>query len=214
MSNPIIARLRGDGRLDRLFIDGEWVLPAGPSHASVIDPSTEEPVAQIALGSAQDVATAVDAARRAFGAWSSSSVESRAAFLGRVHSLILERAEVFAQAISLEMGAAIGFARSTQVPVAAEHIRVARDNLAGYPFLSHRGDVTIQREAIGVCGLITPWNWPLYQITAKVGPALAAGCTVVLKPSELSPLSALLFSEVVQDAGIPPGVFNLVSGNG
>jgi len=214
MSNPVIARLRGDGRLDRLFIDGEWVLPAGPSHASVIDPSTEEPVAQIALGSAQDVATAVDAARRAFGAWSTSSVESRAALLGRVHSLILERAELFAQAISQEMGAAIGFARSTQVPVAAEHIRVARDNLASYPFLTHRGDVAIMREAIGVCGLITPWNWPLYQITAKVGPALAAGCTVVLKPSELSPLSALLFAEVMHDAGIPPGVFNLVSGNG
>jgi aldehyde dehydrogenase (NAD+) len=214
MNVSLVEQLKVAGRLDRLFIDGEWVLPAGQSRASVIDPSTEEPVAQIALGTAEDVAAAVAAARCAFATWSVSSVQSRASLLDRVHTLILERAELFAQAISQEMGAAIGFARSTQVPVAAEHIRVARDNLAGYQFLTHRGDVAILREAIGVCGLITPWNWPLYQITAKVGPALAAGCTVVLKPSELSPLSALLFAEVVHDAGIPSGVFNLVSGNG
>ncbi|OOG53156.1 aldehyde dehydrogenase family protein [Polaromonas sp. C04] len=214
MNSSIVECLRSAGRLDRMFVDGEWVLPHGQARTSVIDPSTEEPVTEIALGNAQDVATAVAAARRAFAAWSVSSAQSRAVLLDRVHTLILERAELFAQAISLEMGAAIGFARSTQVPVAAEHIRVARDNLASYPFLTHRGDVAIMREAIGVCGLITPWNWPLYQITAKVGPALAAGCTVVLKPSELSPLSALLFAEVMHDAGIPPGVFNLVSGNG
>ena len=182
--------------------------------SAVIDPSTEEPVAEIALGNAQDVAAAVAAARRAFATWSVSSAQSRASLLDRVHSLILERAELFAQAISLEMGAAIGFARGAQVPIAAEHIRVARDLAASYPFLTHRGDMAIMREAIGVCGLITPWNWPLYQITAKVGPALAAGCTVVLKPSELSPLSALLFAEVMHDAGVPPGVFNLVNGNG
>jgi aldehyde dehydrogenase (NAD+) len=214
MNSAIVERLRSAGRLDRVFIDGEWVLPQGLARSTVIDPSTEQPIAEIALGSAQDVAVAVVAARRAFATWSVTSTQSRALLLDRVHALILERAELFAQAISLEMGAAIGFARSTQVPVAAEHIRVARDNLASYPFLSHREEVAILREAIGVCGLITPWNWPLYQITAKVGPALAAGCTVVLKPSELSPLSALLFAELVHDAGIPPGVFNLVSGNG
>jgi aldehyde dehydrogenase (NAD+) len=214
MNSAIVERLRSAGRLDRVFIDGEWVLPQGHARSTVIDPSTEQPIADIALGSAQDVAVAVAAARRAFASWSVTSTQSRALLLDRVHALILERAELFAQAISLEMGAAIRFARSTQVPVAAEHIRVARDNLGSYPFLSHRGDVAILREAIGVCGLITPWNWPLYQITAKVGPALAAGCTVVLKPSELSPLSALLFAELVHDAGIPPGVFNLVSGNG
>ena len=112
------------------------------------------------------------------------------------------------------MGAAIAYARRAQVPLAAEHIRVARDNLATYSFITPRGSTAIMREAIGVCGLITPWNWPLYQITAKVGPALAAGCTVVLKPSELSPLSALLFAEVMDDAGCPPGVFNLVNGTG
>ena len=209
-----LERLGAAGRLDRIFIDGEWLVPHGQGRAAVIDPSTEETVAQIALGNAQDVAAAVIAARRAFATWSVCSAQSRALLLGRIHGLILERAEVFAQAISLEMGAAIAFARSTQVPVAAEHIRVARDNLASYPFVTHRGDVAIMREAIGVCGLITPWNWPLYQITAKVGPALAAGCTVVLKPSELSPLSALLFAELMHDAGVPAGVFNMVSGNG
>jgi aldehyde dehydrogenase (NAD+) len=210
----IVERLRTCGRLDRVFVDGEWIVPHGQVRACVIDPSIEEPVAEIVLGNSQDVDMAVAAARRAFKTLSVSSVQNRALLLDRVHALILERAELFAQAISLEMGAAIGFARSTQVPVAAEHIRVARDNLASFPFLTHRGAVAIIREAIGVCGLITPWNWPLYQITAKVGPALAAGCTVVLKPSELSPLSALLFAEVMHDAGVPPGVFNLVNGSG
>jgi aldehyde dehydrogenase (NAD+) len=214
MKSSVIERLTGAGHLDRIFIDGEWVLPAGQDRASVVDPSTEEPVAEIALGSAQDVDAAVAAARRAFATWAVSSAHSRAALLDRVHTLILERAESFAQAISLEMGAAIGTARSAQVPVAAEHIRVARDIVRSYPFLTHRANIAIVREAIGVCGLITPWNWPLYQITAKVGPALAAGCTVVLKPSELSPLSAVLFAEVMRDAGVPAGVFNLVNGAG
>ena len=214
MNSSVIERLTGTGHLDRIFIGGAWVLPAGRARSSVIDPSTEQPVAQIALGSAQDVAAAVAAARRAFATWSVSSAQSRAALLDRVHSLILERAELFAQVISLEMGAAIGTARGAQVPIAAEHIRVARDIVSSYPFITHRGETAIMREAIGVCGLITPWNWPLYQITAKVGPALAAGCTVVLKPSELSPLSACLFAELMHDAGVPAGVFNLVNGEG
>ena len=214
MNSSIVERLTSASHLDRIFIAGEWVLPAGQARTSVIDPSTEEPVAEIALGSAQDVAAAVAAARCAFATWSVSSAQTRAALLDRVHSLILERAELFAQAISLEMGAAISTARGAQVPIGAEHIRVARDIVGSYPFLTHRGKTAIMREAIGVCGLITPWNWPLYQITAKVGPALAAGCTVVLKPSELSPLSALLFAEVMRDAGVPAGVFNLVNGDG
>jgi aldehyde dehydrogenase (NAD+) len=190
------------------------VLPQGQGRASVIDPSTEEPVVQIALASTRDAERAVAAARRAFVTWSVSSPQSRAELLTRVHGLILERTELFAQAISLEMGAAIVTARAAQVPIAAEHIRVARDIVASYPFVTERDGMAIVREPIGVCGLITPWNWPLYQITAKVGPALAAGCTVVLKPSELSPLSALLFAQVMHDAGIPAGVFNLVNGEG
>ncbi|SOY46099.1 3-succinoylsemialdehyde-pyridine dehydrogenase [Cupriavidus taiwanensis] len=214
MKPAIIERLTSAGHLDRIFIDGEWVRPAGQARAAVIDPSTENVVAEIALGSRQDVATAVAAARAAFAGWSVSSIQSRADLLGRVYHLILERAEVFAEAISLEMGAAISVARSAQVPAGAAHIRVACDVMSRYPFVSHRDGTTIAREAIGVCGLITPWNWPLYQITAKVGPALAAGCTVVLKASELSPLSALLFAQVMQDTGAPPGVFNLVNGEG
>ncbi|VTU19282.1 3-succinoylsemialdehyde-pyridine dehydrogenase [Variovorax sp. PBL-H6] len=214
MNASVIEHFKRAGHLDRMFIGGEWVLPETLARVGVVDPSTEETVAEIALGSARDVDAAVAQARSAFTTWSVSPVQGRALLLDRVHALILERAELFAQAISLEMGAAICFARSTQVPSAAQHIRVARDNLTRYPFITHRGDMAIVREAIGVCGLITPWNWPLYQITAKVGPALAAGCTVVLKPSELSPLSALLFAEVMHDAGIPPGVFNLVNGNG
>ena len=214
MNESIVEHFHRNALLDRLFIDGEWRLPQGQGRASVIDPSTEEPVAQIALGDAQDVTKAVTAARRAFATWSTSAPQDRAALLTRVHALILERTELFAQTISLEMGAAIATARAAQVPIAAEHIRVARDIVATYPFVTERDDMAIVREPIGVCGLITPWNWPLYQITAKVGPALAAGCTVVLKPSELSPLSALLFAQVMHDAGCPAGVFNLVHGEG
>jgi aldehyde dehydrogenase (NAD+) len=214
MTSSIVDRLARAGRLDRIFIDGEWILPAGKARAGVVDPSTEEPIAEIALGNEHDVAAAVVAARRAFARWSVSSPQSRAALLDRVHGLVLERAESFAEAISQEMGCAISVARAAQVPVAAEHLRVARDLAGSYRFVTQRGSTAIVREPIGVCGLITPWNWPLYQITAKVGPALAAGCTVVLKPSELSPLSAVLFAELISDAGIPAGVFNLVNGEG
>src|SRR5688500_10661275 len=140
MTFPIIQRLTSAGRLDRIFIGGEWVLPSGQGRSAVIDPSTEEAIAEIALGSAQDVAVAVAAARRAFATWSVSSPRSRAALLDRIHGLILERAESFAQAISQEMGCAIAMARGTQVPIAAEHVRVARDLAGSYPFLMHRGD--------------------------------------------------------------------------
>lgn len=156
INSLVVERLRSAGYLDRLFINGHWVMPQGRDLTSAIDPSTEQSVAEIALRSAEDVAVAVAAARRAFLACSVSTAQSMALLLDRIHSLILERAEWFAQAISFEMGAAIGFARSTQGPVAAEHVRVARDNLASYPFLQQRMDVTIMREAIGVCGLITP----------------------------------------------------------
>src|SRR6476660_1018593 len=158
MNTDLIERLAGAGRLDRIFIGGEWVLPAGQARGAVVDPSTEQRIAEIALGNAQDVAMAVAAARRAFLTWSSSSPQDRAALLDRIHGLILERAEAFAQAISHEMGCAIAVARSAQVPIATEHIRVARDLAQSYPFITHRGATAIMREAIGVCGLITPWN--------------------------------------------------------
>ncbi|MFP3848282.1 aldehyde dehydrogenase family protein [Pseudomonas sp. W5-01] len=196
------------------YINGEWISPKVPASLPVVNPATEEVVAEVARGSAEDVDRAVAAARAAFPGWSVTPVVERAAILSKIHALILERKEPLAQALSLEMGAAISFSRAMQVPLAAEHVRVARDLLSTYRFQTVEGTTAIEREAIGVCGLITPWNWPLYQITAKVAPALAAGCTVVLKPSELSPLSALLFAQLVHDAGLPPGVFNLVNGSG
>ncbi|WP_338512998.1 aldehyde dehydrogenase family protein [Pseudomonas poae] len=199
---------------DKFYIDGRWVAPAVAASLAVINPATEEVAAQVARGSGEDVDRAVAAARAAFPGWSATALAARAVVLGKIHELILERKEQLAQALSLEMGAAIGFARAMQVPLAAEHVRVARDLLASYRFHTLEGSTAIEREPIGVCALITPWNWPLYQITAKVAPAIAAGCTVVLKPSELSPLSALLFAQLVHDAGLPPGVFNLVNGSG
>ncbi len=213
MISPVGHLMQG-GRFDRFFIDGEWARPEGTGRIAVICPSTEETFSEIPLGNARDVDRAVQAARNAFEAWSTTAPQERAALLDRIHALMLERAELFATALAMEMGAPISYARAAHVPLAAEHIRVARDNLANYPFRVQRGTTAIVREPIGVCALITPWNWPIYQITAKVGPALAAGCTVVLKPSELSPLSALLFAEIIADAGVPAGVFNLVSGTG
>ncbi|MFL9676825.1 aldehyde dehydrogenase family protein [Pseudomonas marginalis] len=198
----------------QFYINGRWTSPAIPATLPVINPATEAVVAEVARGSAEDVDRAVAAARGAFAGWSATPAAARAQVLGKIHALIIERKEQLAQALSLEMGAAIGFARAMQVPLAAEHVRVARDLLSSYRFQTVEGGTAIERESIGVCGLITPWNWPLYQITAKVAPAIAAGCTVVLKPSELSPLSALLFAQLVHDAGLPPGVFNLVNGSG
>ncbi len=213
MTDPV-GYLRAAALLDRMYVGGEWRVPAGSERATVTDPATERAVAEIALGNRSDVDLAVAAARAAFPAWAATAPEERASYLFAIRELLMERAELLARAISLEMGAAITFARTSQVPLAAEHVRVAAENLASYPFLEMRGSTAISREPIGVCGLITPWNWPLYQITAKVSPALAAGCTVVLKPSELSPLSALLFAQIVEDAGVPAGVFNLVNGTG
>jgi aldehyde dehydrogenase (NAD+) len=181
---------------------------------AVVDPTSEAVVGQVAAGTADDVHRAVVAARRAFDSFSVSPVADRIALLGRIMALLEERSEAFAAAIVTEMGCAIGFARASQVPFALAHIRVQIEVLQGYDFALQQGALTIAKEAIGVCGLITPWNWPLYQITAKVAPAIAAGCTVVLKPSELSPFSALLFAQVMHDAGVPPGVFNLVNGTG
>jgi aldehyde dehydrogenase (NAD+) len=196
------------------YIGGKWVAVSGSERLPIINPSTGELVTEIVAGTSADLDRAVATARSAFPAFSTSSVAERLALLERIHALILERAEPLAQALTLEMGAAITHARTAHVPLAAAHVQAAIDVLRGYDFLTMRGTTAIVREAIGVAGLITPWNWPLYQITAKVAPALAAGCTVVLKPSELSPLNALMFAQIVHDAGAPPGVFNLINGTG
>lgn len=197
-----------------LYIDGGWQDASGAATLPVVDPATEEEIATVAAGTVADLDRAVAAARAAFAGFAATPVATRRAMLERIHALILERAEPLARALTQEMGATISHARGAHVPLAAAHVRVAADLLADYSFLTMRGTTAIVREPIGVCGLITPWNWPLYQITAKVAPALAAGCTVVLKPSELSPLSALLFAQIVHDAGVPRGVFNLVNGTG
>ena len=201
-------------RTRQFYIDGEWVNPSSDGVIAFTDPATETQIGTIAAGSAADVDRAVAAARRAFGSFSLTAPEERRALLGRILALMEERAEDLAQAMTLEMGAAITFSRAAQVPFGIAHIRAAIEVLADYDFLVQKGSTAILREPIGVCGLITPWNWPLYQITAKVAPAIAAGCTVVLKPSELSPLSALLFAQIMHDAGTPSGVFNLVNGTG
>jgi len=205
------ARMQNDFRF---YIDGQWQDRSDAPRIVVVDPSSEQVVGHVAAGSSADVDFAVAAARRAFGAFSRSTLQERIALLGRIATLLEERAEVFAQAIVTEMGAAIGFARATQVPFAIAHVRVQMEVLERYAFLSHEGGIATAKEPIGVCALITPWNWPLYQITAKVAPAIAAGCTIVLKPSELSPYSAQLFAQVMHDAGVPAGVFNLVGGTG
>ena len=196
------------------YINGAWSQLAGTDMLPVVDPARETVIAEVSAGRAGDLDRAVAAARAAFPAFAASPVAERLALLERIHALILERAEPLAQTLACEMGAAITHARAAHVPLAAAHVRAAADVLADYAFVTLRGTTAIVREPIGVCGLITPWNWPLYQITAKVGPALAAGCAVVLKPSELSPLSALMFAQIVHDAGAAPGVFNLVNGTG
>ena len=198
----------------RFYIDGSWQDRAHAARIAVVNPFTEEIVGHIAAGSPADVDLAVAAARRAFETFSQSTAGERLAQLGRILALLEERAELFAQAIAAEMGAPIAFARAAHVPFAVAHVRAQIEVLQGYKFLSVESGMAISKEPIGVCALITPWNWPLYQLTAKVAPAIAAGCTVVLKPSELSPYSAQLFAQVMHDAGTPPGVFNLVGGTG
>jgi aldehyde dehydrogenase (NAD+) len=202
------------GRESSFYIDGQWQDFPDVDRLPVIDPASEMVSGHVAGGSARHVDLAVAAARKAFPAYSQMSVSERIALLGRMHALVKERAELFVEALVKEMGAAISFARASQVPFAAEHIRVQMEALEEYRFLRVDGTRATAKEPIGVCALITPWNWPLYQITAKVAPAIAAGCTIVLKPSELSPYSALLFAELMHDAGTPPGVFNLVNGTG
>jgi aldehyde dehydrogenase (NAD+) len=198
----------------RFYIDGAWAERSGASRIAVTNPYSEDTIGHVASGTAADVDLAVAAARRAFESFSRTSVADRLALLERIRDLLEERSEAFAQAIAAEMGAAIGFARAGQCHFGIEHVRVAIEVLRDFAFETEVNGIHVRREPIGVVAAITPWNWPLYQITAKVAPAIAAGCTVVLKPSELSPFTALLFAQVMHDAGTPPGVFNLINGTG
>jgi aldehyde dehydrogenase (NAD+) len=197
------------------YIDGKWVAPAKPRTHDVINPANEEPCGRISLGSGEDVNKAVAAAKRAFETFSQTSVDERKALLDKIIAVYQRRMGEMAETISMEMGAPLPLAQSSQAPAGLGYLMDARKQLDSFKFdYEYNPGHRIQREPIGVVGLITPWNWPMNQIGAKVGPALAAGCTMVLKPSELAPLNAILFAEILDEAGVPPGVFNLVNGDG
>jgi aldehyde dehydrogenase (NAD+) len=196
------------------FIDGKWVRPAAGREFAVINPATEESIATISLGRGADVDQAVTAARKAFESYSETTVEDRLALLRRIADVYKAKSEEMAKAISAEMGAPITLARKGQVPAGLGHLLEATRVLEQFQFEEVRGSTLMRKEAIGVCGLITPWNWPMNQVVCKVAPAVAAGCTMVLKPSEMAPLSAYLFAQILDEAGVPPGVFNLVNGDG
>ncbi|MBV2360173.1 aldehyde dehydrogenase family protein [Thalassococcus sp. CAU 1522] len=202
----------------KFYIDGAWVDPRDGRDHAVIDPSTEEPCAVISLGGQADTDAAVAAARAALPGWMATPVAERIKLLERLTELYADRAEDLAQAMSLEMGAPIDMSRSSQVGAGSWHLKnflkAAKDFPWEGPLGPHAPNDRIIHEAVGVCAMITPWNWPMNQITLKFGAAAVAGNTMVLKPSEESPLNALIFAEIVDAAGFPPGVFNLVNGDG
>jgi aldehyde dehydrogenase (NAD+) len=199
---------------DRFYINGAWVQPLSSATLPVINPATEKPITSIAMGNAADAARAIAAARAAFASFSQTSKSYRLELLKKMLVLYNERAEEIAQVVSEEMGAPLQFAREAQVWAGRVHMESTIAALEAFEFEEQRGKTRIIREGIGVVGLITPWNWPLNQIVCKVAPAIAAGCTMVLKPSEIAPLNAIIFAEIVHAAGVPAGVFNLVNGDG
>ena len=198
----------------RFYIGGAWVEPLSRATLEVINPATEAAFATIAMGNAEDAGRAIAAARAAFPAYSNSTKAERLALLRRILEVYNTRAEDLAQVVSDEMGAPIQFSRDAQVAAGRAHLESTIAALENFVFEEQRGTTRVIREGIGVVGLITPWNWPLNQIVTKVAPALAAGCTMVLKPSEIAPLSGIIFAEIMHAAGTPAGVFNLVNGDG
>jgi aldehyde dehydrogenase (NAD+) len=198
----------------QFYIDGQWVDAAEPRDFKVINPATEEVAGVITLGTARDVDRAVAAAKRAFPAYSRTTPDERRALLERVLAAYKAHYEEFVAAITTEMGAPVTLSRDSQAAIGIGHLSAMIDVLKTFQFEERRGRVRLVQEPVGVCALITPWNWPINQVAAKVVPALAAGCTMVLKPSEYSPLSAILWAKVMHEAGVPKGVFNLVNGDG
>lgn len=200
----------------KFYINGTWVDPIDGSEFDVIHPGTEEAVATIAMGTKADVDLAVAAAKEAFKTWQFSTVDDRIALLERMIKAYSARAEEFVRIMPHEMGTTMSFSREVHMPVGIGHMEAAIEALKAHSFErpSLRGGSTLVDEPVGVVGMITPWNWPVNQIIIKVAPALAAGCTMVLKPSEYSPLSSVMLAEVIDEAGCPPGVFNLINGDG
>ena len=201
-------------KCEQFYINGQWVDPVERRTLEVINPATEKPIATIALGSAADVDKACKAARAAFPAYARTTREERIALLERIIAGYKARYGEFAAAISQEMGAPITLATKAQAAMAVAHFGTALQVLRDFAFEEDIGSTRVFREPVGVCAFITPWNWPMNQVACKVAPALATGCTMVLKPSEIAPLDAYLFAQVLHDAGVPPGVFNLVNGDG
>ena len=198
----------------QFFINGAWVEALGTETLPVVNPATEEVITTISLGGPADVDAAVAAARAAFESWSQTSVDERLALFDRIITVYSARLPELAETISREMGAPMSLAMAAQAPAGLGHLMTARRVLAEFEFEQEMGTTLLVREPVGVCGLITPWNWPINQISCKVAPALATGCTMVLKPSEVAPLNAIVFTEILEEAGVPAGVFNLVHGDG
>jgi aldehyde dehydrogenase (NAD+) len=198
----------------KFYIDGKWVDPVEPKTTNTLNPATEEVSGKIALGSAADVDRAVKAARRAFASWSQTTREQRLALLQRILEEYQKRVGDLAAAVTEEMGAPKGLANGFQVGLGLGHLNTAIEVLKNFKFEERRGATMLVKEPIGVCGMITPWNWPINQVTVKVFPALATGCTIVLKPSQESHFSACILAEIFHAAGVPAGVFNLVQGKG
>jgi aldehyde dehydrogenase (NAD+) len=200
--------------LRKFYINGEWVDPTHSNDLDVENPASEEMIATISLGGQTDVNLAVAAAKRAFASYSQTSVDERIALMEKLLQLYMERYDEISVAISVEMGAPISFATAAQADTGRGHINAALEALKQFEFERQVGNTRIVKEPIGVCGFITPWNWPINQISCKVAPALATGCTMVLKPSEIAPISGYLFSEIMHQAGFPAGVYNMVNGDG
>ena len=201
----------------KFYINGEWVEPQKPNDHKVIDPSNEEPYVTISLGDIEDTNKAVTAAKNSFNTWKNSSKEERLSLLEKLLKIYISRSDEMTKAISIELGAPMDWASSAQMSSGQSHIEDFIKRLKEFEFESKFEDGSnnhIVYEPIGVCGLITPWNWPINQIALKVIPAFVTGCTMILKPSEMAPLSALLFAEMIHEAGFPSGVFNLINGDG
>ena len=200
--------------LRKIYIDGQWVDPLESRDLPVENPATGEQIATTILGGAADVERAIVAARNAFDGFAQTTREQRLTMMERLLECYMDRYDEVAEAIMQEMGSPIAFAKAAQADTGRGHIQAAIDALRTYPFEENTNNARVVREPIGVCGFICPWNWPINQIACKVAPALATGCTMVMKPSQIAPLSAYLFTDIVHQAGFPAGVYNMVNGSG
>ena len=201
-------------KTDKFYINGRWVAPSGQTRHAVINPATEQAEAHIVLGDQNDVNAAVAAAKAAFPSFSQTSIAERRELLSDINAELIKRNDEIAAVITAEMGAPVGLSRRAQAPSGPQHFGQILDVLDNFHWESKIGNSKIVKEPIGVCALITPWNWPMNQMATKVAPAIAAGCTMILKPSENAPLDAIILAEILHDCGVPKGVFNLIHGDG